>query len=45
MKPTIQDLAEYIGKSRQALYHMKKTNPKQFELLWLGWVILVSKPS
>jgi hypothetical protein len=37
MKPTIKNLAEYIGKSRQAVYHMKRNRPKEFEIMWLGW--------
>ena len=36
---SIRELAKYIGKHESTLYHMRKTNPKQFELLWLGWTI------
>ena len=36
---TIRNLAKYLKKSESSLYHMRKTNPKQFELIWLGWTI------
>ena len=36
---TIRNLAKYLKKSESSLYYMRKTNPKQFELLWLGWTI------
>ena len=38
MKPTLTNLAKHINKTPQTLYHMKKVSPKQFELLWIGWV-------
>ena len=28
-----------LKKSESSLYHMRKTNTKQFELIWLGWTI------
>ena len=36
---TIRNLAKYLKKSESSLYYMRKTNPKQFELLWLEWTI------
>lgn len=38
MKPTIANLATYLGKARSGLYEMKKVQPKQFQLLWNGWL-------
>ena len=38
MNINITNLANYIGKSRSAIYHMKKVSPKQFDLLWAGWI-------
>lgn len=37
-KPTIQSLAEWLGKTKQALYAMRKAQPKQFQLIWNGWL-------
>ena len=36
---TIRNLAKYLKKSESSLYHMRKSNTKQFELIWLGWTI------
>ena len=36
---TIRSLAKYLKKSESSLYYMRKTNPKQFELIWLGRTI------
>ena len=36
---TIRNLAKYLKKSESSLYYMRKTNTKQFELIWLGWTI------
>jgi len=38
MNPTIPSLADYLGKTKQALYAMKKAQPKQFQLIWNGWL-------
>ena len=38
MKATITDLAKYLGKNVRTLYYKKKTNPKEWELLWSGWL-------
>jgi len=38
MKPTITDLAKYLGKTPQSLHAMKKAQPKQFALIWDGWL-------
>lgn len=38
MKATITDLAKYLGKSPQTLHHKKKTNRKEWDLLWNGWL-------
>ena len=36
---TIRNLAKYLKKSESSLYYMRKTIPKQFELIWVGWTI------
>ena len=36
--PTMANLAKHIGRSKQAVYYMKRENPKQFNLLWIGWL-------
>lgn len=38
MKPTIQNLAKHLDRTDGMLYKMQKQRPKQFEILWLGWV-------
>jgi hypothetical protein len=38
MKPTMSELAKFLGRSVQAMYYMKRENPKQFKLLWNGWL-------
>lgn len=39
-KFNLKELADYIGCSVQNLYYMKKTNPKKFELLKVGFLAL-----
>lgn len=41
MKPTITDLAKYLGSTRGKFYEMKKHHPKQFDLIWSGWILKV----
>lgn len=36
---TIVSLSKYIKLSKQAIHNMKRDRPKQFELLWAGWLI------
>lgn len=43
MKPTITALAKHIGRTNQAMQYMKKHNPKQFELLMMGWKLYCSE--
>jgi len=38
MKPTITNLANYLNRGRSGLYEMKKDKPKQFNLIWNGWL-------
>ncbi len=40
MKPTIRNLAKYLKKSEQTLYHMRKVQPRQWGLLWDGWLTM-----
>lgn len=39
----ITELATYVKCKQGALYHMKKTNPKKFELLCIGYIVKFKK--
>lgn len=39
LKVSKTELAKYLGKHQSSIYYMQKKNPKQFELLWLGWTM------
>lgn len=43
MKPTITSLALYLKVSQNSLYHMRKTSPRKWALLWDGWLELLKK--
>ena len=38
INPNMTNLAKYLGRTRAGLYQMKKDKPKQFKLLWNGWL-------
>jgi len=38
MNPTITNLAKHLSKTTSSLYAMKKAQPKQFDLIWSGWL-------